>query len=196
MQPHVRLRAARRLFRRLQAPAATAAATTDDAGATTSMAAITDAAAAGGASASAGGVSAVLGGLLRRGATARAGPALLPRGVPLSLRTQLWWDVSGAGELRDAAGPGAYSKLCARAVRLRSVAAGQIDTDLERTFPEHPLFAKQQTQPTQQQLLHCDEEGAFWVPSGCSARCASGYSPTTSAARCLDCWRTGMFSSG
>jgi hypothetical protein len=60
--------------------------------------------------------------------------------APLHARAQLWWQLSGAGELQDEAGDDAYASLCARAERVTSSASEQIEADLNRTFPEHPLF--------------------------------------------------------
>ncbi|KAG8463857.1 hypothetical protein KFE25_000025 [Diacronema lutheri] len=76
------------------------------------------------------------------------GALLVPPGIPLVHRPQLWWELSGAALLRDSEPAGAYEALCARSERrLHAACRRQIDADLRRTFSSHPLFAQPSAQP-------------------------------------------------
>lgn len=63
--------------------------------------------------------------------------ALVRRGIPPELRGHLWPLLCGSQAHKQAAAEGYYSSLLARAEASPPDAAGQINKDLSRTFPEH-----------------------------------------------------------
>lgn len=69
------------------------------------------------------------------------GSELVTRGIPESLRGELWGVFSGSVLLR-AQNRGLYRKLVNEALSSPSQANEEIERDLHRSLPEHPAFQK------------------------------------------------------
>uniref|UniRef100_A0A4W3INT5 TBC1 domain family member 8B n=1 Tax=Callorhinchus milii TaxID=7868 RepID=A0A4W3INT5_CALMI len=64
---------------------------------------------------------------------------IVVRGIPESLRGELWLLFSGANN-DMAAHPGYYTELVAKSMDTFSLATDEIERDLHRSLPEHPAF--------------------------------------------------------
>lgn len=68
-----------------------------------------------------------------------AGKELVTKGIPESLRGELWSVFSGS-ILQKAQNKGLYEKLVNEALSSKNQANDEIERDLHRSLPEHPAF--------------------------------------------------------
>lgn len=78
--------------------------------------------------------------------------AMVRKGVPATLRAEIWPAVSGARELQRAHPPGYYRGLEGHAAADH---VRQIDLDMPRTFPAHPRFQLGQPELTALRRILC-----------------------------------------
>lgn len=65
---------------------------------------------------------------------------LIRKGIPAALRPKVWMTVSGAAKKRSTVPESYYTDLCLASNGMVTAATRQIDHDLARTYPSHPLL--------------------------------------------------------